>query len=153
MDAEPAVQHEAGNPLRVSSTTGPGDPWAQYIRSGPSGARGVHEYVSWCLLYSPFLVSFLSLSPFSFVLKRLCFFFLFHFMYPTPQEVFESGCPGDPRLPPPKTRRSNFFGIFFSHVFLRGFSSILTPFSAPVLMIFCVFYITFPSMDFALIFH
>ena len=32
---------EARTPLRVSRTIGPGDPWAQYIRSGPEGARGV----------------------------------------------------------------------------------------------------------------
>ena len=126
-----------------------GGPWVQYIRSGPLGARGVHESV----LSVPSALSLSCLSPPSCVLKRLCSFFLFTFMYPTPQEVFESGCPGDPRLPPAKTGRSNFFFIFFPHVFLRGFSSMLTPFSAPVLMILCVFSITFPSMDFALICH
>ena len=41
MDADPAVEHEAGNPRRVAGRTGPGGPWAQYIRSGPEGAQGV----------------------------------------------------------------------------------------------------------------
>ena len=41
---------ESANPLRVASTTGPGGPWAQYIRTRPEGSQGVSEYVE-CFVY------------------------------------------------------------------------------------------------------
>ena len=49
MDAGTAVGSESGTPLRVARRTGPGDPWAQYIRSGPLGARGVLDSVRFVL--------------------------------------------------------------------------------------------------------
>ena len=45
------------------------------------------------------------------------------------------------------------FPTFFWNRFLIGFWLFLAPFWAPLLMIFYVFCITFPSMDFALICH
>jgi hypothetical protein len=56
MDAETAVQQEAGNPLRVSSTTGLGDPWAQYIRTWPVGAPSVLGSVAFLLFFLLHLV-------------------------------------------------------------------------------------------------
>ena len=51
IDAETAVQQEAGNPLRVARRTGPGDPWAQYIRMWPVGTPSVLGFVAFLFFF------------------------------------------------------------------------------------------------------
>ena len=106
---------------RPDSLRSPGDPWAQYIRSGPEGARGVLEGRGWslCMLLSALL--FFRLPSFVGCLHVSC-----------------SSLP-DLRDLRAKVVQTTFFRPFFHIVFWMVFSWFLHQFWMTCLMIFQCF--------------